>query len=198
MSAIQGRSRGRGWGMRCRRSEIPPRAKKIQLKPVPNWLADRYNLAERALFSTARDFCRRFQVEQPTSRGLGARRPDLFRSWIRYYFQNPAETRFDDGVLRYNNWRTARIQSNLTQWPPSANTQECVLSPGRKTRSMSSAWNVAMSLTPKNFAIWRSRKPSRPKKQKPIPEGLDLPLKATTLSLHCRPPRSASARPLVA
>ena len=43
--------------------------------------------------------------------------------------------------------------------------------------NMSSAWNVAKSLTPKSFAIWRLRKPSSLKKQKQIPDDLRISIK---------------------
>ena len=41
------------------------------------------------------------------------------------------------------------------------------------TRNLWSAWNVAKSSTPKNFTIWRSRKPSRRKKPSRSTEILD-------------------------
>src|SRR5579863_4435829 len=62
-------------------------------------------------------------------------------------------------------WRKEQfIQLIQKRWPPSANIPGYESFPGTKTQSLSSAWSVARSLTPKNSATWRLRKPLNQRK----------------------------------
>src|SRR5580658_5064387 len=64
-------------------------------------------------------------------------------------------------------WRKEHfIQPIPERWQPSASTPGYESFPGTKTPSLSSAWSVARSLTPKSSATWRLKKPLNQRKRR--------------------------------
>ena len=66
------------------------------------------------------------------------------------------------GIAAWNRHRSCRTSAK-ERWQPPANTPKSESFPGTTTRSMSSAWSVAKSSIPKNFAIWKLKKRLEPK-----------------------------------
>src|ERR1035437_5225063 len=72
---------------------------------------------------------------------------------FRYEIGRNADTICGKGTLFHRSYE---------RWQPSADTLKYALFLGIKTVSLSNAWNVAISLTPKSFATWRlKRTPNR-------------------------------------